>query len=150
MISPSNVGIIDGWASYEDVLDGQPIFMTKFDVLKDKTKDMCGTIATEATKRAVVQGADYFWTGRAVSASLLWRTERDYESVRGWSGSVLCLGKPKDPKVKAVVFQNYERQIKTSQLQGERKLYEPSIHDNQRWFSSSGRDPEQYDSPECG
>lgn len=122
IVSPPGVGVIDDWASYEDALDGCPVFASRFDVRVNNNKLEQGIIATGATKAAVVQGAEYFWGSRAVSASLLWRTEWDNVPLPGFSGSVLCLGRPGDAKVGAVVFQNYETPIKETQVLGEGNL----------------------------
>jgi hypothetical protein len=53
----------------------------------------------------------YTWDRESsrVSRSLLWRTaQSDDQSVIGASGSVLCMGKPQDEEVSAVVFQNFQ------------------------------------------
>lgn len=122
ILSPSGVGIIRGWADYENALDGQPVFMTRFDVCINRVREEQGRIATESTKVALVQGAEYWWLSRAISASLLWRTKEDYRPVSGFSGSVLCLGRPGDAEVDAVVFQNYQTPMRRSQISGEEDL----------------------------
>jgi len=53
----------------------------------------------------------YTWEREAwrVGRTLLWRTaQSDDQSVIGTSGSVLCMGKPQDEEVSAVVFQNFQ------------------------------------------
>jgi hypothetical protein len=123
IVSPPGVGVIDSWASYRDALDGYPVFASmSYCVDTDIRRTDQGMIATEATKAAVVQGAEYFWVSRAVSASLLWRTEWDNVPLLGFSGSVLCLGRPSDAKVSAVVFQNYQTPIKRIQVLREADL----------------------------
>jgi hypothetical protein len=122
VVSPPGVGVISGWAEYEQALDGQPVFVTRLNAGINKDQQEDGTISTMETKQAIIEGAEYFWWSSAVSASLIWRTREDYRDVREFSGCVLCLGRPADKSVKAVVFQNYEFPIKRSQIHGERKL----------------------------
>jgi hypothetical protein len=67
-----------------------------------------------AAQNAVVMGTQYTWNREAfhVNASILWRTNHDHDRATGFSGSVLCLGKPTDKVAKAVVFQNFESPVK--------------------------------------
>ena len=48
--------------------------------------------------KATVLGSQYLWDRQAWSrsASLIWRTVETSSPATGWSGSVLCLGKPSD------------------------------------------------------
>ncbi|KAM5467843.1 hypothetical protein MferCBS49748_003823 [Microsporum ferrugineum] len=121
--SPPGVGIITGWANYVDALDGQPVFTTRFDVGRNRREQQTGTVSNSVTKEAIIEGSEYTWVSSAITASLLWRTRPDDFTLIGFSGSVLCLGRPSDETIKAVVFQNYCTQIKGWQMRdGEREL----------------------------
>ncbi|KAM5449053.1 hypothetical protein McanCB49686_006865 [Microsporum canis] len=121
--SPPGVGIITGWANYVDALDGQPVFTTRFDVGRNRREQQTGTVSNNVTKEAIIEGSEYTWVSSAITASLLWRTRPDDLTLMGFSGSVLCLGRPTDETIKAVVFQNYCTQIKGWQMRdGEREL----------------------------
>ena len=66
-----------------------------------------------ATKKAVIEGAQYSWISDVYTASLLWRTiPRDSQGLKGYSGTALCLGNRTDTEVNAVVFQNYQAALK--------------------------------------
>jgi hypothetical protein len=112
------VGTVTEWADYEDALDGNSVFVTKFDVWINKERREFGNTSSKPTQAAIVEGSEYLWLSTAVNASLLWRTHEDYRTVKGFSGSVLCLGHPSDKTVKAIVFQNYELPIKSWQVKG--------------------------------
>ena len=129
--SPRAVGAVTEWANYEDALDGEHVFVSMFDVWINKERLYNGEITSQATQRAIVEGSEYLWTSRAMSASILWRTEEDWRSVTGSSGCALCLGKPSHRQVKAVVFQNFQTPVKHWQVHcGERKL----VGDNGWWI----------------
>ncbi|GBF66033.1 hypothetical protein TMEN_8751 [Trichophyton mentagrophytes] len=118
--SPAGVGMVTGWADYIDALEGKPVFATTFDVWINKERQVEGQIDTNSTKQAMIEGAEYMWESSAITASLLWRTVgKDNQSVGKFSGSVLCLGRPTDENVKAVVFQNYVTPVKEGQIRGE-------------------------------
>lgn len=96
--SSQDIPMITGWANYEEALDGKPACIVTLN----------GTTGTKM-KQAVVEGTEYFWDARGrVSTSLFWRTEDGFDVAEGESSAVLCLGKPGDSELKAVVFQNYE------------------------------------------
>lgn len=116
------MGEINEWGDYQTALDGEPVFVTRFNAATDTERTEIGEIPTQQTKDAIVEGAEYLWLSRAVSASLLWRTEQDYTDLRNFSGSVLCLGRPSAARVKALVFQNYQTPVRHSQVIGERPL----------------------------
>ena len=107
------MGEVDGWANYEDALDGKAVFTCLFDVWVNKTQTIQGDLASRATQKAVVMGSEYLWVKDAVSqsASILWRTELDHTTASGWSGSALCVGKSTDKYVKALVFQNFQKPV---------------------------------------
>jgi hypothetical protein len=115
MVSPPGVGKITGWGDYRDALDGQPLFVTRLTASTDrKTQRDVKPNLSESTKPAIIEGREYFWSEQGVAASLLWRTDGEFESVGAYSdsGSILCLGNPTDAEVKAVIFQNYETPVK--------------------------------------
>lgn len=102
-----------GWAKYEDALDGQSVFTSLFNVWVDKTQTIQGELASRETQKAVVIGSEYLWVKDAVpqSTSILWRTDLDYTTASGWSGSALCFRKPTDKYVKSLVFQNFQKPL---------------------------------------
>ncbi|PGH11337.1 hypothetical protein AJ79_04953 [Helicocarpus griseus UAMH5409] len=114
--TPPDVGKITGWANYEEALDGNPVFVTRLETsLNNNTRERT---AAGAAKEAIMEGTEYFWDKQGnVTAGLFWRTgEEDPEVVDHESGdgaTVLCLGRPSDETVKAVVFQNYETPVRT-------------------------------------
>lgn len=101
-------------------LKESPFFTTTFDVWINKERRVERQIDTNSTKQAMIEGAEYTWESSAITASLLWRTiGKDNQPVDKFSGSVLCLGRPTDENVKAVVFQNYVTPVKEWQIRGE-------------------------------
>lgn len=118
MCSPPGVGVITGWAKYEDALDGKPAFEARLDTLLTRKQEQNGGVSSDTTKNALVLGTEYLWTGQAVTSSLLWRTDDDWRNASGLSGSVLCLGRSSDTTIQAVVFQNYQTSMKRRQLSG--------------------------------
>lgn len=108
---PPNVNMVPEWASYEDVLQGSPVFATALNVQFNRWKKLEGTIASKGVEKAVVEGMDYFWDRETMSSSagIIWRTTNDSLCAGGWSGSVLCLGTPVEGK--PLVFQNYEHKF---------------------------------------
>ena len=93
-------------------------------------------MVAKATQQAVVVGCEYLWlkNSHSQSASILWRTEIDFESSKGWSGSTLCVGKPTDPTAKALVFQNFESPIRSGQVAATER---PLVGDN-GWVIKGG------------
>lgn len=69
-----------------------------------------GTVDPNAIRNATVIGTQYIWdrSARSQTASLLWTTKEPFTPANGWSGSVLCLGRPTDESSRALVFQNYQ------------------------------------------
>ena len=118
--SPPNVGEVVDWAAYEDALDGQPLFCCLFHFGDKAAEILEGGIASRETQEALVIGSEYIWEKKAVtqSASILWRTNQDYTTASGWSGSTLCVGKPSDKQVKALLFQNFQKHIRSSEVAG--------------------------------
>lgn len=109
--SPPNVGEVVDWAAYEDALDGQPLFCCLFHVGDKAAEILEGGIASRETQEALIIGSEYIWEKNAVtqSASILWRTNQDHTTASGWSGSTLCVRKPSDKQVKALLFQNFQK-----------------------------------------
>ncbi|KAM5434248.1 hypothetical protein MferCBS31731_006742 [Microsporum ferrugineum] len=99
-------------ANYNNALDGKPLFVTTFDTIKGETTQITGNVSTKPTQQAIVEGSQYAWESTAISASLLWRTTSDDDDVEGFSGAVLCLGRPSDQNVRAVVSQNFVTLVK--------------------------------------
>lgn len=135
--SPTGIVSVDGWAYYGDALDGQPVFTCLFNAWINKLKILEGNIAARATQEVVVVGSEYLWLKKShsQSASILWRTDIDWMSSRGWSGSALCLGKPTDLTAKALVFQNYERPVRHGEVSAnDRHL----VGDNGGWVIKGG------------
>lgn len=135
--SPAGVASVDGWAQYEDALDGQPVFTCHFNAKIDKLEIVEGIVAARATQQALVVGSEYLWLKNSHSqrASILWRTEIDWVSSKGWSGSALCVGKPTNPTAKALVFQNFERPIRSG---GVAATDRPLDGDNGNWVIKGG------------
>lgn len=125
------------WARYEDALDGQPVFTCLFNAWINKLRILEGNVAAKAAQQAVVVGSEYLWLreSHSQSASILWRTEIDWTSSRGWSGSALYVGKPTDLTAKAVVFQNFERSIKSGEVATTER---PLVGDNGGWVIKGG------------
>lgn len=119
------MGEVVDWALYEDALDGQPVFTYLFHVWDKVAEIIEGGLASRATQEAVVMKSGYLWEKNAVSqsASILWRTDSNCTKASGWSGSTLCVGKPSDKHVKALVFQNFQKPITSLEVAGnDRKL----------------------------
>lgn len=114
------MGQVVDWAPYEDALDGQPVFTCLFHVWDKAAEIIEGGLASRATQEAVVIGSEYIWEKNATSqsASILWRTDSDLTTAAGFSGSTLCVGKPSDKYVKALVFQNFQKPITSSEVAG--------------------------------
>jgi hypothetical protein len=78
---------------------------------------MKGTGVTAPLRKAVIEGAHYSWNkSPMISSAIMWRTDNDWDSARGLSGSVLCHGHPKDKHVTAVCFQNFQTAVTAKQL----------------------------------
>ncbi|RPA70950.1 hypothetical protein BJ508DRAFT_382209 [Ascobolus immersus RN42] len=102
------------FADPEAALGPTPVFTLRQKVqFPDKPEIFKGDTMSREQKTELVEGTTYLWEKDQYVRSLLWRTECDYVSVRGASGSVLCIGSPGQAgsKVQAVVFQNYQSQF---------------------------------------
>lgn len=110
IVNPPNFPTITGWASYEEVLDGAPVFLCRNNVATGVWRVVEGTGVSRDAQRAIVLGSEYTWekTAYCQNVSLLWRTNFDTESAVSFSGSVLCCGQPSHATAKAVLFQNFE------------------------------------------
>lgn len=110
---PDNVHLAPEWASVTEALAGEPVFCSMLELpgcwKSPRQQIRSGTI-DESLRASVIQGAQYIWEERHVS--LLWRTEYDNEHVSGWSGSILCLGKPGQKGCKPLLFQNFQTPIR--------------------------------------
>ncbi|RPA79896.1 hypothetical protein BJ508DRAFT_327948 [Ascobolus immersus RN42] len=91
-------------------LAGSPVFTLAYEASSPNTpKPITGHVISDLQKNELVEGVQYLWQEGQWQRSLLWRTEKDYETVQGTSGSVLCVGSPdRMEPVQAVLFQNYE------------------------------------------
>lgn len=134
--SPAGLPKVDGWARVTEALEGKPLFITST-VAYSERDTIHGEVLDEGTrnllqnhtKEVAAEGTQYSWDRDTLSQSvaLLWRVVPDpktvaaattksskqdldnYDrSVTGHSGSVVCLGKPTDKTVKALVFQNFQ------------------------------------------
>lgn len=82
--------------------------------MTDKWRIVEGRGISRLTQAAVVVWSEYSWTRYVVSIrmALLSRSVYDPDCVKGWSGSVLCLGRETDPAVQVVVLQNFQISMK--------------------------------------
>lgn len=99
------------WGSYADALSGAKLYVVRMNVTTGNWEVKQGAADTIAARCSTVVATQYLWcrVTRAQTCSLLWIAEPEpFSPGVGWSGSVLCLGKPTDKSAKAVVFQNYE------------------------------------------
>lgn len=73
---------------------------------------------SRAAHAAIAAGSEYTWLKKAVkpTSALPWRTTYDDESMAGFSGSVLCLGKVTDKTAYAVLFHNFQSPIKPQEV----------------------------------
>lgn len=110
IVSPPGYPVIRGWAPYIKPLSGQNVFAVRMHTRFSKWKAITGIVDHDVFRDATVLGSQWIWnrTSRKQEASLLWRTFEDSQPVEGWSGSVLCSGKPEDEETQAILFQNYQ------------------------------------------
>ncbi|CAG8026734.1 unnamed protein product [Penicillium olsonii] len=111
MEAPSRTACVVGWGSYEDVQAEEPIFMTALNVQNGNPIHRAGHgVSATDNKVALHEGAQHLWGNQNLTQniSILWRTEREHDSLEGFSGSVLCLGKREDKTCLAVCFQNFQ------------------------------------------
>ncbi|KAI9807753.1 MAG: hypothetical protein M1826_004454 [Phylliscum demangeonii] len=118
LASPPGMPSISGWGSYAAALDGGPLFVCRLEFVSGVWKKLEGRGMSREAQEAVALGCDYTWNRRALSqnASILWRTNSDSDSALGFSGSVLCLGRITDATARAIVFQNYESPLISTQV----------------------------------
>lgn len=114
IINPPRTPRIIGWGEYSAVLDGEPVYICRFNAAASAWSPRSGQGVSRAAQAAIAAGAEYTWIQKAVkpTCALLWRTTFDDDSMAGFSGSVLCLGKITDKTAHAVLFQNFQCPIK--------------------------------------
>lgn len=114
LVNSPNGPLLTGWGSYASVQDGGSVFVYRINVATRRWRHLIGSGGSRPTQVAIAAGAEYSWESAAVApgTSLLWRTPFNADTAQGYSGSVLCLGKPNDPTALAVVFQNFESALK--------------------------------------
>ncbi|KAJ5997397.1 hypothetical protein N7522_009057 [Penicillium canescens] len=110
LVSPPGYPAVSGWASYSAALAGSDVYVTRMNTVVGKWLLLEGTVDPNAIRNATVIGTQYLWDRSAYSqtVSLLWKTKEPFTPADGWSGSVLCLGRPTDESSQAVVFQNFQ------------------------------------------
>jgi hypothetical protein len=110
VVSPPGYPTVSGWASYSAALAGSDVYATRMNTLSGNWLLLEGAVDPNATRNATVVGTQYLWdrTAHSQTVSLLWKAKVPSDSALGWSGSVLCLGRPTDESSRAVVFQNFE------------------------------------------
>ncbi|KAI2785663.1 hypothetical protein POX_h09421 [Penicillium oxalicum] len=116
--APAGMPHVVGWGGYQDFLNGGAVFVTAFNVPTGNLIVRSGTGISEQSQFAISEGSQYLWD-RAVTShnvSLLWRTTNDCDSLKGLSGSAVCLGKITDKTCLAVCFQNFESPVCSSEL----------------------------------
>ncbi|CAG7990198.1 unnamed protein product [Penicillium nalgiovense] len=112
LVSPPGYPVVSEWASYSTALAGSDVYAVRMNTAVGRWPPLQSTIDPNAIRNATVIGTEYLWdrTARSQTASLLWTTTEPSTPAIGWSGSVLCLGRPTDQSSKAIVFQNFEVQ----------------------------------------
>jgi hypothetical protein len=112
MVPPLGLPKITGFCSPELALSGKyNLFTACYNVEFKRHKVNEGNVIPVKVQEDLAEAAQYVWDreARTVGRSLLWRTQAcDSVSVRGANGSVLCLGKPTDKRVQAIMFQNFQ------------------------------------------
>lgn len=118
IINSSRTPRIIGWGEYSAVLDGEPVYICRFNAAPSAWSPRSGQGVSRAAHAAIAAGAEYTWLQKSVkpTSALLWMTTYDDESMAGFSGSVLCLGKVTDNKAYAVLFQNFQSPIKPQEV----------------------------------
>ncbi|RPA77196.1 hypothetical protein BJ508DRAFT_330394 [Ascobolus immersus RN42] len=76
--------------------------------LPGKPEVYSGKVISEEQKEEPIEACEYTWMEGVHKRFLLCRTPNDAQAVDGASGSVLCLGTPKDQTVEPICFQNFE------------------------------------------
>lgn len=90
------------------------MFICRHNVMTGCWRTLAGRGVSTNAQRAIVEGTEFTWSkgAYAQNSAILWRSELDHDTARGFSGSVLCCGLPSDATARAVVFQNYEAALK--------------------------------------
>ncbi|KAH8432494.1 uncharacterized protein LDX57_010130 [Aspergillus melleus] len=117
LVSPPGYPVISEWATYSNALSGCSVYAARQNVVVGRWATLYETIDPDAFRGATVCGADYPWDreARSQTAALLWNTLEPFTPAIGWSGSVLCVGQPTDTFSRAVVFQNYEVEVRANE-----------------------------------
>jgi len=137
MFSAPRCPTITSWASYEEVLDGGEVFVCNLKIgIPESANLIAGYIRPQSTQRVIVDGIQYTWQKKAYdeSRSLLWHSTIHQDSVKGYSGTVICLGNPTDRFAKAVVFQNFEGTVKLKAPEEVRCMIRESVGMENRDF----------------
>ncbi|KAI2733079.1 hypothetical protein CBS147332_94 [Penicillium roqueforti] len=121
MVTPDHTPQVSGWGTYQDVSDGNPVFVTSFNVSTGNQIRRIGTGVSTRAQQAIVEGSQYLWDKELLSqsVSILWRTQYDQDSLQGLSGTTLCLGLLSDKTCLAVCFQNFETPLCSSAVLNE-------------------------------
>lgn len=132
IISTAGTPTIVGWGEYHDALDGRPLFVAGLNAVTGNLIKRSRFYDSIIGPPAIAEGTEYLWDKRTLShsISILWRTEHNEDSLKGLSGSVLCLGQPHDRTCLAVCFPNFEYPLYSRKFK---------ISVSQRWFSTSER-----------
>ncbi|KAJ5800686.1 uncharacterized protein N7518_002754 [Penicillium psychrosexuale] len=112
---PPHTPRVTEWGPYEAALQGRPVFLHRYHISTGRTFTHQGHGVTTQAQQCIIHGTQYSWDARAFGTALLWRTLRDTDSVRGASGSVLCLGEPQHETARALLFQNFEAPLTASE-----------------------------------
>lgn len=156
MTSHETLPVLNGWADLATVLDGDsPVFVAAYtadqtqedgDNVTFSTRSIVGESINQEKREAIRKEiqtalAEGYQVGLTphqmlASVSLLWRAVDkahvdSWAPAGGYSGSVLCAGRPTDATAKAVLFQNFEipagpliPRLKNAELQqGKTKSY---------------------------
>lgn len=110
LTNPPGTPRITGWGSYEEALQGRPVFVSRYNAESGSRHTNEGHGVTAQVQQAIIHGTQYTWDDgtQTQGTALLWRTVGDTDSIEGASGSVLCLGKPEDETARALLFQNFQ------------------------------------------
>ncbi|KXG51690.1 uncharacterized protein PGRI_090830 [Penicillium griseofulvum] len=115
LTNPPHTPRVTEWGPYEEALQGRPVLVYRYNIATGNSFIHQGYGIPTQAHQCIIHGAQYSWDARAFGTALLWRTLRDTESVRGASGSVLCLGEPQHETARALLFQNFEGPLPASE-----------------------------------
>ncbi|KAL4914813.1 hypothetical protein BDW62DRAFT_135821 [Aspergillus aurantiobrunneus] len=120
VVSPPGYPMISAWAQYAKVLAGAPLYAVALNAQTQRWRVVEGAKVTPAVANSVLVGCEYIWDREAIdqAVALLWRSKDDVDSAGGYSGAVLCTGRPTDQHGEAVVFQNYETGLRLLESKG--------------------------------